>query len=241
MEDSKDILTEDTVETTQTEPEIPVPEVDLPAPESEAAPLSNDFIPTPETEDEYLPDIEEWQVMEEMMKLDEDGHSGCAIEATLSVIPFFDPDSGEDVTPEEIYSFDIEDCAVRDYCLDGVNVNLELEFDSPYDKDLQALHDMLDEYCSRMAEYELKEPGEADYPIFSISFTTVEHPGQGIATYNQPFAYFKTLPKDEGDHRIIHMMFNIDNFNIDLFKVKKEEIDAMEEYINEKISEGAGI
>lgn len=234
----------------------------LPTPDTVEQPeeVNPDFIPIPEEEDAYLPDITPEMVREEMIGVNDEGYSRCAINVELKKINNFNPEAegneGYDVegpndTYEELVLDDeseelfttvssilVDYCRVQEYCLDGRVVNLELIFDSPYDKGMQEVYRMLDEYKDMCEAFDKAEPGEGDLPIFNVNFMPEKYPMQGIAAYSQPFAYFRTLGAEGNDYRIIHLMFPIERTGITCYHVKKEDLAAMEEYVMSEINSG---
>lgn len=236
----------------------------LPVPETEEETkefVDPDFVPAPEEEDEYLPDVTPEMVREEIMGLDEEGYSRSIIHVELKKIEKFNPEEAEgDIIdgPADDYVTDDDDeeepddsvpiadvtveyCKVREYTLDGNIVNLELTFDNPLDKGMQEVHQMLEEYKSMCEAFDKAELGEGDLPMFSIYFMPTQFPGRAIATYSQPFAYFKTMGYKQDDERILHMMFPIERTGITCYHVKKSEIEAMEEYVVSRINEGGNV
>lgn len=239
---------------------IPAPE-DIPAPEPSDTMdniIDPDFIPAPEEDNEYLPEITPEMVREEMLGVDENGHCRCVIVAELKKIEKFNPEimeeseddssnAADDEEDEEIENSvpiadcEVENCRVREYTLDGNIVNLELIFDNPLDKGMQEVHQMLEEYKEMCEAFDKAELGEGDLPVFTVYFMPSKYPGRAIAAYSQPFAYFKTMGYGQDDERILHMMFPIERTDIKCYRVKKEELEAMEEYVVSRINEGGNI
>lgn len=222
-------------------------------PEPEAIKTENpEFIPAPEAEDEYLPDITEEMVREEMLGVSEEGYSRCMIVADLSKLEKFNPETdavgadlpedfnGEvDNLPDDksipVRSAELQLCKVKEYSLDGNVVNVELEFEGQYDKDMCDLLDLLDEYADMNNAFDAAEHGTADYPIFNLCFMPLKYPGQGMAIYSQPFAYFKTLPHDaEETTRIVHMLFPVERTGVQLYHARREDIENLKEYFEER-------
>lgn len=236
---------------------LPIPEAE----EEEKGAADPDFIPAPEEEDEYLPDITPEMVREEMMGLDEDGYSRCIIHVELKKMEGFNPEelegAGVDVFVHDDYADDedvdepdnstpiadvtVEYCKAREYTLDGNIVNLELVFDNPLDKGMQEVHQMLEEYKEMCEAFEKAELGKGDLPIFTIYFMPEKYPGQAIAAYSQPFAYFKAMGYKQDEERVLHMMFPIERTGITCYQVKKAELEAMEEYVVSRLNEGGNI
>lgn len=236
---------------------LPVPEAE----ENTETLVDPDFMPAPEEEDEYLPDITPEMVREEMMGLDEEGYSRSIIQVELKKHVKFNPEEveGEDVEGpvDEYLDYDDEEeepdnavtiadvivdyCKVREFSLDGNIVNIELIFDNPLDKGMQEVHQMLEEYKEMCEEFDEAELGEGDLPVFTVYFMPAKYPGQAIAAYSQPFAYFKTMGYQQDDERILHMMFPVERTGITCYRVKKEEIEAMEEYVVSRISQGLDV
>ena len=234
---------------------LPVPEVE----EYTSTFIDPDFVPAPEEEDEYLPDITPEMVREEMMGEDEDGYSRCIIQVELKKIEKFNPEKSESDEiegPADAYVTDddnddedpdnsipiadvaVDYCKVREYTLDGTVINLELIFDNPLDKGMQEVHQMLEEYKELCEKYDEAALGEGDLPVFSIYFMPTNYPGQAIATYSQPFAYFKTMGYKQDEERSLHMMFPIERTGITCYHVKRAEMEAMEEYVVSRLNEG---
>lgn len=150
----------------------------------------------------------------------------------------YDDDEEEPDNSVPIADVTVEYCRVREYTLDGSIVNLELIFDNPLDKGMQEVHQMLEEYKEMCEAFDKAKLGEGDLPIFTIYFMPVKYPGQAVAAYSQPFAYFKTMGYEQDDERILHMMFPIERTGITCYHVKKAEIEEMEEYIVTRFNEG---
>lgn len=238
----------------------------LPTPESEAVEtgvVDPDFIPAPEECDEYLPDITPEMIREEMLGLNEEGYSRCIIQVELKKFAKFNPETEENIGTEvdgsddryedhismddeedgsiPIANIAVENCKIREYSLDGDVVNLELVFDNPLDRDMQEVHRMLEEYKEMCDAFDKAEYGEGDYPVFSVYFMPIKYPMQGIATYSQPFAYFKTMGYGQDEERILHLMFPVERTGVTCYHVKKEEVEAVEEYVMSRINEGGNI
>ncbi len=235
---------------------LPIPELE----EETTEFIDPDFVPAPEEADEYLPDITPEMVREEVMGLDEEGYSRSIIHVELKKIKNFNPEEAEGVDMEgqaEDYVTDndeeepdnsipiadvtVEYCKVSEYTLDGNIVNIELIFDNPLDKGMQEVHQMLEEYKEMCDAFDKVVLGEGDLPIFSVYFMPAKYPGQAVAAYSQPFAYFKTMGYKQDEERILHMMFPIERTGITCYHVKKAEIEAMEEYVVSKLNEGGNI
>ena len=187
-----------------------------------------------------------------MMGVDEEGYTRCVVMVELKKIEKFNPseaegkaleslmgareEEAEDGYEEEpfqytpITDFEVMYCKVREYTLDGSIVNLELIFDSPYDKEMEAVHKLLEEYKEMGEAFDKAEPGEGDYPIFTIYFMPYRYPMQATASYTQPFAYFKALSYDQDDERVLHLLFPIERTEIACYHVKKSELEAMKEH-----------
>ena len=235
---------------------LPIPELE----EETTEFIDPDFVPAPEEADEYLPDITPEMVREEVMGLDEEGYSRSIIHIELKKIENFNPEEAEGVDIEgqtddyvtdndeeepdnsiPIADVTVEYCKVSEYTLDGNIVNIELIFDNPLDKGMQEVHQMLEEYKEMCDAFDKAVLGKGDLPIFSVYFMPVKYPGQAVAAYSQPFAYFKSMGYKQDEERILHMMFPVERTGITCYHVKKAEIEAMEEYVVSKLNEGGNI
>ncbi len=208
---------------------------------------SMDALPLP-GEEEYLPDITQEMLIEEMCGTDEDGYTRCTVLLQSSVVPDATPESINQIIvaeqtsdaeeladhdeADEKFNTSLQRCKCDVYTLDGQVVNLVLTFDSALDQDKNSLLDALRDYRTDMQKFEdATEP--ADYPVIRLYFMPFKYPGQGMATFTQPFAFFETIPQDNDTARSVHMLFNIDNMGIDIFHVKVEEHLTMQSYVME--------
>lgn len=233
-EDVKEIISDNT--------ELPTPEYDNATP---------DTLPVP-IEDEFLPDITEDTIFEEMTGTNSEGFTRSTVLLQLAkvpqkeVAPLLQDDNTEiniidaEEKLEEVFNTDIERCTVEVFTLDlGETINLILEFDNPLDCEKQDLLDALEQYKSMMSTF-MEADGKADYPVIRLLFAPTAYPGQGVACFSQPFAFFETLSPTDSDHRRVQMTYHADNVETEIYHLTKEQDMEMRLYVKEMFRKAYG-